>query len=530
MKTVIEKKYIKVPVNTNATTKKLCFYEMNGEEKKLVMDFDCRLDFIDPTFTAYLDVSRFAGHELEYESIPYIDFTLTQCDEKNLDGLYEEKYRPFVHFTPQSGWLNDPNGMIKYHGTYHMFYQYNPCGPEWGNMHWGHAVSKDLIHWEEKDVALFPDETGTMYSGSAIEDAGNVSGIQTGENSPMLLFYTAAGDRNLMSAGKVRTQCIAFSDDGGKTFKKYSGNPVINFVENYNRDPKVVWVEEIKKYLIVLYLADDRYGMFVSENLLSWTFLQQIVIPNESECPDIYSFRTEKKKYWVISGASDKYIIGVFEKGTFSVKTREAELSYSGFSYAGQSFSGMDDGRVVRMTWEKLKMPCPGVPNQMSFPQELKLAVTDKECFLTANPVEEIKQLYVSPDIITNRLIDKALEIKLDMAAYDIHIVTDFDSNMRLELFGHTLQIRTQENCIVYEKVKIPISSDLRTVDLRIIADRCSFEIFTDGGRFFANLYVVCDYNLPYLRLLSDGNINLQKLFYSKLEPIHGKLTDRIIP
>lgn len=529
MKTVIEKKYIKVPVNTNATTKKLCFYETNREEKKLVMDFDCRLDFRDHTFTAYLDVSRFVGHELEYESIPHMDFTLTQCDEKDPDGLYEEKYRPFVHFTPQSGWLNDPNGMIRYHGTYHMFYQYNPCGPEWGNMHWGHAVSKDLLHWEEKDIALFPDETGTMYSGSAIEDVGNVSAQRAGENSPILLFYTAAGGQNLMSAGKARTQCIAFSNDKGKTFEKYSGNPVINCVEKENRDPKVVWVEEIQKYLLVLYLADDRYGMFVSENLLNWTFLQELVIPNESECPDIYSFGTEGKKYWVISGASDKYIIGVFEKGNFVVKTREAGLSYSGFSYAGQSFSGMDDGRVVRMTWEKLKMPCPGVPNQMSFPQEMQLVVTDKECFLTANPIKEIERLYVSRDIITDRQIDKALEIKLDMAAYDIHLVTDFGADMKLELFGHTLQIKTQENCIVYEKVKIPISSDPGTVDLRIIADRCSFEIFTDKGRFFANLYAVCDYNLPYLRISSDSNIHLQKLLYGKLGPIHGKPADGMI-
>lgn len=522
MNIIIERKYIEVPVSTDAVTKKLCFYEKHGEERNLVMDFDCKLDFISPTFTAYLDVSRFSGRELEYDSIPHIDFELTQSDEQKFDGLYNEKNRPYVHFTPKQGWLNDPNGMIKYHGVYHMFFQYNPCGMEWGNMHWGHAVSTDLLHWEEKDIALFPDEFGTMYSGSAIEDTKNVTGLKRGDEAPMLLFYTAAGGRNLISAGRSRTQCLAFSCDGGKSFEKYAGNPVLEHVENYNRDPKVVWVEEINKYLMALYLADNRYGLFVSDNMLSWTFLQELEIPGDTECPDIHSHKIGNKKYWVIMGASDKYTVGVFEKGKFLQKTRERNLNYSNFSYAGQSFSGTDDGRVIRMTWERLNMPCSRVPNQMSIPTELKLINKGEDLFLTAYPVEEIKQLYENSETITDRVLCAPLEIQLDRAAYDIHIVTDFDADMKLELFGHTLRIRAEENCIVFGKVRVPISADLKTVDLRIIADRCSFEIFADGGKFFADLYAVCDYNLSFMRLSSASEIKLCKLVYSKLSPIHG--------
>ena len=524
MTIAIEKKYIIVPINNNAVSKKLCFYEDAEGEKRLILDLDCKIDVFNPQYMAYIDMSRYAGRKFSYDTIPHMELKLEQRDEKKLDGLYRENYRPLVHFTPAIGWINDPNGMIKYHGVYHMFYQYNPCGTEWGNMHWGHAVSRDLLHWEEKDIALFPDDMGTMYSGSAIEDIHNVTGLQSGDKAPMLLFYTAAGDRNMLSMGKGRTQCLAYSNDGGETFRKYGGNPVIDHVISYNRDPKIVWVEEIKKYLIVLYLHEDKYGFFVSDNMINWTFLQEIKIANESECPDIYRYKVANKNYWVLIGASDKYIVGVFRGGKFVPQTQEKQLSYSPYSYAGQSFSGIDDGRVIRVAWQKLKMPCLRVPNQMSIPMEMKLKVSDMGCFLTAYPVEELKQLYADGEVIANQTLDEPVEIKLDKAAYDLHIVTDYDGNMKLELFGHILQINTQDDCITFGKIKIPISSDRETVDIRIIADSCSFEVFADEGRFCATLYAVCDYNLPYMRLSADSPITLQALSCHKLSPIHKEV------
>lgn len=518
----IEKKYIVVPINNHAVSKKLCFYEDAGDGKRLVMDFDCKMDFLHPQYMVYIDVSRYMGRKFSYDSIPHMEFTLKQSDSKELDGLYQEEYRPLSHFTPQIGWINDPNGMIKYQGTYHMFYQYNPCGTEWGNMHWGHAVSQDLLHWAEKDIALFPDEMGTMYSGSAIEDTHNVTGLQTTDKPPMLLFYTAAGDRTLLAAGKLRTQCLAVSHDGGRTFEKYAKNPILDSVVNYNRDPKVVYVEEIQKYLMVLYLAEDRYGLFVSDNMLDWMPLQEIRIANESECPDIYRCKVGSKTYWVLIGASDQYIVGIFRDGKFVPQTQEKQLCYSPYSYAAQSFSGIENGRIIRMAWQKLKMPCLRVPNQMSVPMEMKLKVSDMGCFLTAYPVEEIKQLYLDTKVITNIPLDAPIEIKLDQAAYDMHIVADYDSKMNLDLFGHTLQINTQDNCITFGKLKMPLSSDQATVDIRIIVDRCSFEVFADEGRFYAALYAVCDYNLPYLKLSAESSGKVRSLSCHKLAPIHG--------
>lgn len=520
----IEKKFIGVPINNNAVGKKLCFYgETDGA---LVMDFDCRLDALCPQYLAYMDVSRFIGKTFRYDSIPHMAFELTQTDVQELPGLFREEYRPHVHFTPRIGWINDPNGMIFYHGVYHMFYQYNPCGTEWGNMHWGHAVSRDLLHWEEKDIALFPDEMGTMYSGSAIEDVRNVAGLQAAGQPAMLLYYTAAGGKNLLSAGKERTQCLAYSTDGGETIRKYHGNPVLDHVESYNRDPKVVWVEELGKYLQVLYLAGDRYGLFTSENLLDWKPLQEVRIANESECPDLYRFRLGAQTYWVLIGASDKYIVGVFRNGRFVPQTQVRQLGFSPFSYAGQSFSGTADGRVIRMTWEKLRMPCMRVPNQMSIPMEMRLEREETGCYLTAYPIEEISRLYADTQEVSEQKTEEPIELKLERAAYDIRLITEYGSSMDLALFGHTLRIDTKENCIVFGKSRIPVSEDREKVDLRVIVDSCSFEVFTDGGRFFADLYAVCDYNLPYLKLTAEGDaLRVRTLSCHRLHPIHGEET-----
>jgi sucrose-6-phosphate hydrolase SacC (GH32 family) len=337
----------------------------------------------------------------------------------------------------------------------------------------------------------------------------------------MLLFYTAAGDKSMLSEGKKRTQCLAYSNDGGKSFQKYRGNPVIGHVIHHNRDPKIVWVEELQKYLIALYLIEDRYQLFVSENLLDWTPLQEIRIPNETECPDIFGFMTGDKTYWVLMGASDKYVVGVFEDGKFLPITREKQLSYSPNSYAAQSFSGLDDGRVIRMAWHRLNMPLLRAPHQMSLPVEMKLNIEASDLFLTAYPVEEIKRLYVDEKSISDKTLDQPFEMNLDQAAYDIHMVTDYDGNITLDLFGHSLSIDTGKNLLTFGKLTMPISSDQKTVDLRIIVDRCSFEVFAGGGRYCATFYAVCDYNLPYLRLSADYPVKISKLSCHKLASVH---------
>ena len=242
MKIKIQKKYLIFPVNTFLPRKKLMF-KIDGET---VYSLNIKLDNYAPDFFAYIDVSRFMDKEIELDVNPETEINFKESDTMELENLYSEPLRPQVHFSTKNGWINDPNGLIYLNGVYHMFYQYNPAEPEWENMHWGHAQSRDLVHWEEKDTALFPDSRGTMFSGSAFLDEKNVSGLKDGENNAALLFYTAT---------EPFCQYMSYSTDDFKTIAHYGKQPVVPHILDCNRDPKVVFCDELNCYIMALYLG-----------------------------------------------------------------------------------------------------------------------------------------------------------------------------------------------------------------------------------------------------------------------------------
>lgn len=196
------------------------------------------------------------------------------CSEKiteleTTQSEFNEPFRPQYHFTPPSNWMNDPNGMVYWEGEYHLFYQYHPDGNTWGPMHWGHAISEDLVHWEHQPIALFPDEHGTIFSGSAVADVDNTSGLGTTENPPLVAIFTyhdAEGEK----AGRddFQTQGIAFSTDKGRTWSKYEGNPVLESpgIKDF-RDPKVAWIDG---QWIMSLAVKDRISFYSSDNLIDW--------------------------------------------------------------------------------------------------------------------------------------------------------------------------------------------------------------------------------------------------------------------
>ena len=164
-----------------------------------------------------------------------------------IQTAYKETYRPQFHFTPKTNWTNDPNGLIHYKGEYHLFFQHNPSGIDWGNMTWGHAVSRDLVHWKQLPHAIYPDELGTIFSGSGVVDWKNTGGFQTGDEAVLVNFYTSAG--NHAPEPVPFTQSIAYSNDRGRSWIKYEGNPVIEHIVASNRDPKVIWHEPTEKWV-----------------------------------------------------------------------------------------------------------------------------------------------------------------------------------------------------------------------------------------------------------------------------------------
>ena len=238
-----------------------------------------------------------------------------------VDKLYAEAYRPQFHFTPAKNWTNDPNGLVFYKSVYHLFFQHNPFGTQWGNMTWGHATSRDLVHWTEHAPAIHPDKLGTIFSGSAVVDGANTSGFRTADEKPIVCIYTSAGGTSPESQGQPFTQSLAFSNDRGATWMKYEKNPVLGHVAGSNRDPKVIWHEPTKKWVMALYLDVNDYALFGSKNLTEWTKLCDVAMLGTRECPDFFELP------WTVRAAADSGFFGEGTATTVSARSTERPSS-----------------------------------------------------------------------------------------------------------------------------------------------------------------------------------------------------------
>ena len=516
MKIKIEKKYLIFPVNVLTSKKKVTF----SDDGKTVYELMMNLDNRNPDFSAYVDVSRFIGEELEITVKPEMEIKCRVSYEMDIDGLYCETLRPQIHFTTKNGWNNDPNGLIYLDGTYHMFYQHNPCSHEWANMHWGHATSSDLIHWTEQPIALFPDDTGMMYSGSGILDIDNVTGLGTKENPPALLYYTATAPFS---------QHLAYSTDGFKTITKYEKNPLISHIVKANRDPKVVFCKEWNAYLMALYLEQDIYALFRSSNLLSWDLVQKISLSGDNECPDIFSITaSDGSKKWVLMGAHNRYLVGSMSENGFTPEQETRSLHYGSSAYAGQTFSGMPDGRVVRIDWDKWQAVSKNFKGQMSIPLELSLTEKGGVYYLSALPVKEIETLYTEIqkysdiEIRENSSVSYDLEESPYVVKLQVNNADDI-SDFTIKIFGRDIVIKPSENELKFAKEAVPLAIFNGSLDITLVIDRCSIEVFLDGGKIYAsflNNESVSDYNVPFVEISSKDGLKIDELMLVALKSI----------
>ena len=281
-----------------------------------------------------------------------------------------EPLRPRFHFAPVRGWLNDPNGLFYRNGEWHLFFQHNPFSTQWGNMHWKHAVSRDLLHWREQGIALYPDSIGTMYSGSAVIDRENVAGF--GKDA-ILLFYTNA------SYAGVGSQNIAYSVDGGRTFRKYEKNPILpSFHGCRDRDPSVVYDPEEACWRMALYLGDETKQEFLlleSQNLLDWSVTDLYKIANGRECPVLRRMVDESSGTWkwLFAEANGFYRIGTISHGKIAFES-ESRRFLCGDAYAGQCFANTPDNDTVYLAWMRMPHPFTKTYNgTMSSPMRLSL-------------------------------------------------------------------------------------------------------------------------------------------------------------
>ena len=514
MKITVKSNYLIFPVNPLSKKKKLSFLQ-NGEN---VYSLDIKLDNYAPSFHAYVDVSRFIGHTLDICVEPSMELDFTPADEIDIENLYGEPMRPQVHFTTKNGWINDPNGLIYLNGTYHLFYQYNPAEACWGNMHWGHATSHDLVHWNEEKTALFPDERGAMFSGSAILDEKNLLGKETDGQKAALLYYTTT---------VPFSQNLSYSVDGFKSIEKYEGNPIIPHIEEENRDPKAVFCDELDCYIMALYLKDYIYCLFTSKDLVTWKELQRLTLPGDNECPDIFKLTApDGSRKWVFSGAHGRYCVGGFESGRFEPEQEVLSHQYGNSAYAAQTFSNLPGGRIVRISWNRWGLPSHGFNGQMGFPAELSLSLSENTYYLKSTPVKEIECLYNESEHYENIGIsaDSNFCVRLKDTPYLIKTDGLVSGGVtEMQIFGIKLEFDFKNNEITVGNNHAPISVTSSKSDITLLIDRCSIEIFSDGGRIHMSCLdcdTICDRNIPYFVVSSDSETKIEAVEMHSLNSV----------
>ncbi len=415
------------------------------------------------------------------------------------EGLYREALRPQFHFSARRGWLNDPNGLVFFSGEYHLFFQHNPYGIGWGNMHWGHAVSKDLVHWTELGEALYPDALGPMFSGSAVVDHANTSGFGKDDGkAPLVLIYTAAGN--------PATQCIAWSLDG-RTFTKYAGNPVVKNITGGNRDPKVFWHAPTRRWIMALYVQRPEklhtVELLSSPDLRAWRALS--AVPGDAdggrflyECPDLFELPVagSAERRWVLFGADGQYAVGAFDGVTLKPEAERLKGHCGTAAYAAQTFSDMPDGRRVLIGW--LQAPAPGMPFSqcLSLPQELGLVNTPEGVRLTHAPVKELNGLReltraFGPADLAAGGANPLAGFEAELVELRLACEVSADAVINLSLRGVPLRYNAAKQELTLARHTSPWPAKDGKLGLIIYLDRTCIEVFSQDGLLYAPAAVI---------------------------------------
>lgn len=489
--------------------------------------------------------------------------TLSAQINKNVKA---EPYRPQIHFSPDSHWMNDPNGMVFYKGVYHLFFQYYPDGIVWGPMHWGHATSKDMIQWEEQPIALYPDSLGYIFSGSIVADVNNTSGLGTKDTPPLIAIFThhdPVGEK----AGKndFQNQSIAYSLDDGNTWVKYANNPVLKNPGIVDfRDPKVMWYEAGKKWIMTL-ATKDRISFYSSKDLKFWE--KESEFGNNAgahggvwECPDLFSLEVKGKNVWVLivnlnpggpnKGSATQYFLGDFDGNKFVPFSTDTKwLDYGPDEYAGITWSNTGN-RKIFLGWMSNWLYANQVPtkkwrNAMTIPRELQLKYVGNNLLLASQTVKElsvlgskktvlqklqpIKQVNLS-DKIKGMSIPCSISMNMNNAKDFSFVLSNsigektiigFDKKNNQYYIDRTASGKTDFQPDFAAKHFAPRFTGRKNLNITLIIDVCSVELFADDG-----LTVMTEIffpNKPYdsISIQSSGFVSI--LEYTKFAGIHKK-------
>jgi fructan beta-fructosidase len=480
------------------------------------------------------------------------------------DGFYNEQYRPQIHFTPKEKWMNDPNGMVYYKGTYHLFYQYHPYSTVWGPMHWGHATSKDLVHWQHQPIALYPDTLGTIFSGSAVVDVNNTSGFGKDGKIPLVAIFTHHDPVGAKTGTNTyQNESIAYSLDEGKTWVKYANNPVLKNpgIKDF-RDPKVMWYEPEKKWIMTLATL-DHITFYSSPNLKDWTKESEFgkefgAHGGVWECPDLFPLNHNGQKVWILvvnvnpggpnGGSATQYFTGQFDGNKFTpYQTDTRWLDYGPDEYAGITYSNTGDRKVFigwMSNWQYARLvPTEKWRSALTIPRDLGLEKIGDRYLITSRPSPELNILNSKPTNLQNisatnfDLTTKTGKLsgpaRLSFTSDKLDEFTITLSNYAGEkvLIGYDMASnnyfidRTNSGKVSFEKGFAkkhiaPRFSSIEKMNMTLIIDNASLELFADNG--LSVMTEIFFPNTPYsnISIQSANDFKIQSLQYNKMNSI----------
>lgn len=386
-----------IPVCKDGEERVLEIFLVEKGKKEKVAEWKVPIsdDFYRWDYKAAFPIEQFKGKELEIiaEAPESFFLAIAQGEDRELTAGRER--HPKIHFSAETGWINDPNGLIYADGIYHLYYQYNPFHIKWNNMCWGHATSKDLLHWKTEKQVLWPDENGTMFSGCAI---ANRRGKLDIPETAILYFYTAAGGITDWSKDKEFTQRIVWSTDGGFTLNKIEA-PCLDTIYHENRDPSVFWHEESESYIMTLWLKDADYAIFRSSDLEHWEMSQELTLPDTWECPDLFQLKTaDGEECWFFWTAGGNYFPGSFDGYTFTPHGQRRQAYLSKLPYAAQIWSETE-GRTISVPWLRLENDDRNFTGAMGIPVEFTAKKTEEGFVIAQKPVRELFEAYKPVEI-----------------------------------------------------------------------------------------------------------------------------------
>jgi len=482
----IDRRWLIFPVKNGAPKRTVALHVGSGKQREFVIELS---PDDQPDFWSGCDVTAYQGRDAV--------LTITKGDPMHAgwaaitaadsipgtDNLYREALRPQFHFSAQRGWLNDPNGLVFHAGEYHLYFQHNPFGWNWENMHWGHAVSRDLVRWQELSPVLWQRHA---FSGSAAVDHANIGGFQTGKEPALIAAWTSTD----------RGECIAFSNDRGRTFTEIPQNPVI---KHHGRDPRIFWHAPTKRWVMALYdeAANQKaITIHTSTDLRHWEPRSRI--DGFYECPDLYELPVDGAKdntRWVLTGANGHYLLGRFDGATFT-PDQPTQIAFPATNdiYAAQTYNDIPaaDGRRIHVGWFRNEFK--GMPfNQcMAFPAELTLRTTSAGIRLCAVPVREIAGLHEKVERLPAGTLmpgDDPLA-KLSGELLDVRgsFVLPEGGSLALTLRGVAITYDVAKQELTCAGRKAPLALMGGRLDLQVLVDRTSVEVYAGNGLVYMPL------------------------------------------